>query len=283
MCKSRIIRSRYWLVGLSIVAMVSVAADDPENESTAKSAEMIVDPNWTPKPGDRVETNAVAPGLSDYAAYLKYEKHSGAHDQPEIQRMIDSKQVSRITKGTKVLIIKSYRPEKPSPVYRSGLSADAARRAMQASILNPQEETGTYPVEVRILDGEFQGRVKFIPDTSVAKLIPAPPVKGFALRLPGASSFEFKEFRRPFLQAERRPRGKAGDPTTRAANLLRAGQKAEKSGDVVVAVSAYWFTSKEFPGTEPAQKAIDRLAAMGFKRDPDGRNYRLDLVKAKKR
>jgi hypothetical protein len=74
----------------------------------------------------------------------------------------------RIARGTQILIIQVLRPSLPSHRVSSMMSLDGF----------PIAPKGTYPLEVRILDGELKDQKRFVPEDAVAHMIPAPVVPG---------------------------------------------------------------------------------------------------------
>ncbi len=263
---------------MAALALVALGAD-----ATKPPIEMIIDPEWKAVPGERAEVTAgSAPACRTYLAYNQYRKFTAASDSVGIERLRNGKLVESLPKGTPARIIRSYRPERPREVAVSGLSSDAFMRSRQNDILNSRKDAEVYPVEVRILEGPLKDQLRFLPEDSISRLIPRPEPRGFFVRRPGEDSFSSEPFVRPKLEAARRPGSRTSDESVRASNTLRAGRRLEKHGDLISAVGAYWFVTRDYPESAAAKSASNRLKALGFERTPDG-SYRLDLARPSKK
>jgi len=255
---------------LAICVLLSGAAPSAQDDITAilgpkgADADLVPDKSWVPAVGDKVvvfEPAPAAPKVADLSEYVKYEK---ANDQTGKSKLVSSKRVVSLPKGTEVLILRVYRPA-PSPVAGKGTERS---EAIQRAVLSP--DTNRYPVEVRVLGGPLKDDAVFLPDDLITKLtVRGEPDRFTILSYDGRThEADTHQFVRPALGKKGAP---PPDPKIRAASLVREGRKAETAGDVARAVNAYWFAVKDFTDTPSAAEAAKRLRGLGFYRTPDGR------------
>ena len=214
-----------------VSALFMVAADDPKQVVP----KLVPDLNWRPSPGDEVTVHPSDTAGCTYSHdFNEYLKLSQAKDNVGIEKMIAAGTVGKLTAGTRVLIIKDHQPP---PVYRASVSgADISRQIQQDILRGPGPE---YPFEVRVVDGPFRDSVRFIARSSVRKLIPE------VIIIP-----------RP------KPVPKVIDPAVRARTAIDSARNLEKAGKIAGAVRSYRQVAKDFPATDSAKVALDRIKAL---------------------
>ena len=259
-----------WVVStLGTVALLFgglAIAQAVQQGKAASGRDMMPDPNWEPKPGDRIRVSREwAPACFNEMIYDRLIKTLSAGDFLGIEQLFKTHGVAKLPKGTGLLIIKGSRPEVPHDPPRLVDSAEATT-SMFLSLLSagPGVDNGKFAVEVRILDGALAGQSRLVPEEFVAPLVPRPTPKGFFLKLPGEQQQRFQPFvfpKRVMLSS-----GK----TISAASLLAMGQKAERSGPFAEAISCYWLITQAHPEAREAATAEQRLAALGFWRTYNG-------------
>lgn len=212
---------------------------EPETKAADRPA-MINDPMWSAKPGAHGEVIVEgAPGSVNGAAFTNVQKFRDAKDQIGVKQLIDAKRVGSFGVGTPVLVIKTYRPEEPAQVFSS---ASSFAQSLLARALEPKEN---WPIEVRMLDGEFKGQVRFFNEDDIGHLVPAPP------KLPPPGTRKAKP--------TYRPTGNAEEPAARAATLLKLADNLRVGGKPAAAADYYKRIVKDFPGTPSAKAAAERL------------------------
>ena len=113
------------------------------------AAELVPDPDYTPREGDRVTLIADAtPGFSLASLFDDYFKSSEADNPAGIRAMIDKGQLVDLEGNVPVLVIRNLDP------------ADS------------REPDRHYPVEVRILGGTRAGETWFVAESSLARMVP---------------------------------------------------------------------------------------------------------------
>jgi hypothetical protein len=119
----------------------AVKADPP--------AEMVPDPGYTPREGDRVTLIAdETPGFSLASVFDDYFKLPEAENQAGIKAMIDKGQLVDLEGNVPVLVLRNLDP------------ADS------------REPDRHYPVEIRILAGTRAGETWFVAESSLVRLVP---------------------------------------------------------------------------------------------------------------
>lgn len=212
------------------------AADDPPEKVEYKK---VPDKSWVPKPGDRaLIARPQSPACTSYAAYDRYVDLMKAKDDVGVKQLIDAGRVFMLDEGVGVLVIKRHRPNL-GPVAVSAREYD---RMLQEAILSPRFPE---PLEARITDGDREGQLVFLPEECVHRLkeVPVPPEP----------------------KPKEKPRPKPVDPAARAASLLNQATALEKQGKKDAALSYYRDIVAKYPGTEAAEKAAERVKAMGRK------------------
>jgi hypothetical protein len=231
----------------AVVAIIAIRAvafgDEPPRKSDPPPAAMVPDRNWIPAPGDHAEIYGgdapAAPTPGDFRLWFKY---ADANDVAGKNGLYARKAVVNLTLGTKVLVVKRLRPE-PTITY-IGDATDLGRAAIRESSGGRNlPKAGEFPLEVRVLDGEYKGQIRFVPEESVAKLVPAPAVKAA----------------RPAYFP------KAADPAKVAATMLKSAQNLERAKKIPGALSIYRDVAKNHPGTPEAKVAAERIEALSGK------------------
>lgn len=226
-------------IAASVVVQVIVLGDEPPKKPVQPSAAMVPDPNWDAKAGDEAEVfGGDAPASPNYLAYRNWQKFAEARDTVGTNDLYARKAVVKLPKGTKVLIVKRYRPESRSFTYSQSIDSAASSAIQQALDGPPKKEL--YPVEVRVLDGELKGQIRFIPEDSVASLIEAPRPK------PTKPAYTPKE----------------ADPAKVAATMLRSAQSLERAKKIPGALNIYRDVVKNHPKTPEAKVAAERIKAI---------------------
>jgi hypothetical protein len=179
--------------------------------------EMMPDPTWRPVPGDKVTTYlGESPNVSavtSRADFHRMAKAFTANDQIGLLEM--SKEGSMVMIPTRLRIL-----------------------ILQTDIINDW-----HGLEVRIMEGDHRGKVYWVFQSSVARLIEKPP---------------------PYVQPPK-PIPKPVEPATRAAALLQAAKNLEKAGNPKAAHDNYRRIVKDFPDTPSAKAASARLKELGVK------------------
>jgi hypothetical protein len=113
------------------------------------AVEMVPDPGYTPREGDRVTLIAdETPGFSRASLFDDYFKFSEADNQAGIRALIDKGQLVDLEGNVPVLVLRNLDP------------ADS------------REPDRRYPVEVRILGGTRAGETWFVAESALARLVP---------------------------------------------------------------------------------------------------------------
>jgi len=140
---------------LTILATILVVglAEEPSDSQAVKPAspagEMIPDPGYTPRQGDRAHLIVdPTPGFARASLFDNYANFSRADDQESLRAMIDKGELVDLEGNTPVQVVRNLAP------------SDA------------REPGRRYPVEVRLLDGPRAGESWFVPEATVARLVP---------------------------------------------------------------------------------------------------------------
>lgn len=144
--------------------LVVGATDDPAPAQAEKvagqAAELVPDPSYTPREGDRITIVADAtPGFSRASLFDEYDRASDADEQAVLRAMIDKGQVVALEGKAPVLVIRNLDPA------------------------GAREPGRHYPVEVRILGGPRAGETWFVAESSLVRLVPKvvhPPLENGA-------------------------------------------------------------------------------------------------------
>jgi hypothetical protein len=227
-------------VAVGLVPSDGVADDPPKKAAVVPPAPaMIPDRNWDPNPGDQAEIfGGDAPSSQNYIGFREWAKFTEAGDAIGKNGLYDRRVVIALPMGTRVLIVKRYSPP-PAP-SRTMSPEDFADLAISTSLSAPAPKR-QYPLEVRILDGEFKDQIRFVPEESVARMVPAPVS--------------------PKAKPKYQP--KPADPATRAATTLRSAQNLERAKKVPAALGLYRQVVRDHPGTPEAKSAAERIRALG--------------------
>jgi hypothetical protein len=232
---------RQWLsFGWIVIAGAMLGADQPGASGPAPkpAAALIADPDWTPKAGDQAEIQEDnAPAIWNDRTYRDFAKSLEAGDTVGINKLTAQKMLVRLAKGTQVLILKRYRPESSRGPWTIG-------NAIQTALDGPGPR-GKYPLEVRVIDGPHKDQVWFVPEESVAHMIPAPQPK------------TRKSARKPA------PAAKPVDPAVRATTLLRSARNLEEARKNAGALTLYRSVVQDYPGTPQAATASERIKVLG--------------------
>lgn len=197
--------------------LVVGATEGPSMAQAVKAAdpavEMVPDPGYTPREGDRVTLVADAtPGFAQASLFDDSYKSSEADDHEEkIRAMIDKGQLVDLEGNVPVLVIRNLDP------------ADS------------REPGRHYPVEVRILGGTRAGETWFVAESALARLVPKvvhPPLeKGSYARIAAPRTIVYARW--DAFDPAARSLGKAA---TEEAFRLDAGVKVvvlERRGEAV--------------------------------------------------
>jgi hypothetical protein len=131
---------------MGLTEMPTMAQDVKE---AAPAGEMVPDPSYTPRAGDRVHLIAdPTPGFSRDSLFDDYANFSKADDQDGLRAMIDKGELVGLDVNVPVQVLRNLAPE------------------------DVREPGRRYPVEVRVLVGTRAGEVWFVPESSVARLVP---------------------------------------------------------------------------------------------------------------
>ena len=118
-------------------------------KATSPAEEMVPDPGYTPRHGDRVHLIAdPTPGFSRPSLYDDYANSSQADDPDRLRAMMDKGELVELEAKAPVQVIRNLAP------------SDA------------REPGRRYPVEVRLLEGPHAGESWFVPESSVVRLVP---------------------------------------------------------------------------------------------------------------
>ena len=110
---------------------------------------MVPDPGYTPRQGDRAHLIAdPTPGFSRASLFDDYANSSKADDPDRLRAMIDKGELVELEGKAPVQVLRNLAP------------SDA------------REPGRRYGVEVRILGGSHAGESWFVPESSVARLVP---------------------------------------------------------------------------------------------------------------
>jgi hypothetical protein len=232
---------RQWLsFGWVVMAGIMLGADQPGKTPAVSepAPAMIPDLGWIPKAGFQVEIfEDNTPAIWNYLTYRNFATSLEAGDTVGINKLTEQKMLVRLAKGTQVLILKRYRSESSSGPWTIG-------NAIQTALDGPGPR-GRYPLEVRVIDGPHKDQVWFVPEESVAHMVPAPQPK------------TRKPVRKPA------PVSKPIDPSTRATTLLRSAQSLEVARKNAGALTLYRQLVKDYPSTPQAAAASERIKALG--------------------
>jgi hypothetical protein len=225
------------VVGGIVIVALSLAADRPPAKSGDLKPDpaMVRDRDWAPRVGSTGEIiHDNVPAVTSLEAYQQYATAHLAGDAVGVNDFFAKNPGVRIARGTQILIVQVLRPSLPSHRVSSMMSLDGF----------PIAPKGTYPLEVRILDGELRDQKRFVPEDAVAHMIPAPVVPG----------------RKKVVRAL--PSSKPANPAARAATLLRSAQNLDKAGKSAGALALYRQVVQEYPGTPQATMATGRIQAL---------------------
>ncbi len=220
-----------------------IKVDGKVNPSrSARAAGIVPDPSWEPEPGDRA-TVVVAntPACANLACYAEFVKFAAAQDPVGMEGYLKRGLVMKLARGTTVLVLKRYKTEAPTVIRP--ISPGGVPEGPPAVVLESSVSEGDTPLEVRILDGELKGQVRFVPERFVAEIIAASPTKKAAKPKPTADL-------------------KPVTPEGRATSLLLAGKDLEKAGKIEGALDHYRKVVEEYPGTSYAGTAAERIEAL---------------------
>ncbi|MDR3634373.1 MAG: hypothetical protein P4L84_11260 [Isosphaeraceae bacterium] len=240
---------------------------------------MVPDKTWTAEAGDQASIAVASPAASSFLDFSEYAKCEQANDQLGKSKLVESKRVVALPKGTSILVLKSFRPK---PVYRirevtpgSGNSTDFANDILRAALAGPGKK---YPLEVRILDGPLKGEKVFLDEDAAVKLVPVKRPDGFSVCSGAGKRRRIREhsFSRPDLAKLKRTAGQSI-----AAAMIAEGRKFDRRGDVAGAVNHLWFAIQQDRDAPEAAEAAKLLRAMGFTKTVTGR-YEVDLARTPK-
>jgi hypothetical protein len=219
------------------------AAKARPRKAAAHNVEVFVEPNWVPTPGDRVEVVVDgALGCADPDVVQDALNTIQAGDRAGVDGLLRSKRADKLAKGTKVLVLSNFRPEKAPSAPRFVSPSEFLH-----TTASPPPNYSKLPVEVRILDGELAGEKRYVPEMWLAKVVTDP------MAAP----------RRPKPRLVQQPAAKIGAAKAdRAATLLQSARNLEKSGKLDGAVQFYRQVIKDFPDSIEAKTAAERLRSL---------------------
>lgn len=226
-------------------AGTTLAEPKPKATSTATTRPpAIPDPDWIPKEGDKAEIVVPdTPACVDRGAFQDLAKFLKAGDRVGVDRLLGAKDVVKVPRGVSVLILRRFRPERSTTVGRSYSPAEYAQ-LLQNKALAPQDETN-YPLEVRILDGDLGGSVRFVPEACVARMIPIPT-----------------QARKPRKIVRPPAPTKPADPAAKAETALGMARGLEKAKKPAAALKYYRQVLKDYPGSPQAKTAQERIKTL---------------------
>jgi hypothetical protein len=223
----------------AMTTMVGAFAAEGPGAKPTSNVEMVPDPNWYPRPGEQAAIwGEDAPAAPNYLGYRNWQKFTEANDVSGLNDLYARKAVVKIPQGTPVLILKKY---SPAPTVTYAGDAASLGDAVIRDALAERPNRYRYPIEVRILDGEFRDQVRFVPEVDVARLRPVARARAKAPR----------------------PAPKPVDPAARAATALRSAQSLERAGKIPGALTLYRQIVRDYPGTPQAGEAAGRIKALG--------------------
>jgi hypothetical protein len=216
-------RARVLLLVVMAVGLISSggSAGDPPASAPTPAREL--------KAGDRVKVVGVAaPASVDELTYRAWGRAHTLGSDAIVADMRASRRVVDLPVGTHVLVMRrvGHRQE-------YGYVGHPEGRVYAAVPLPDLAGSPRDPIEVRILDGDYKGQVRFVPEDAVA--VPPPP------------------------------QSQPADPATRAATTLRSAQNLEKAGKTLAALGIYRQIVRDHPGTPEAKAAAERIKALDGK------------------
>jgi hypothetical protein len=223
------------------------AAKARPKKAGARNVEVLIDPNWVPTPGDRVEVIIDgALGCTNLRLLEEALNTIQAGDRVGVDQLVRSKRADLLVKGTKVLVIANTRPptlDEPARI----LSATQFARETLTRAATPPPDFRRFPVEVRILSGPLVGEKRYVPEMWLAKPITDP------MAVP----------RRSKPRLVQQPAAKPGAAKIdRAATLLQSARNLEKSGKLDGAAKFYRQVIKDFPDSAEAKTAAEKLRSL---------------------
>jgi len=137
------------LATILVVGLTDLPATAQAVKPAAPAVEMVPDPGYSPRSGDRVHLIAdPTPGFSRASLFDDYANSSKVDDPDHLRAMIDKGELVELEGKVPVQVLRYLAP------------SDA------------REPGRRYPLEVRVLGGPRAGESWFVPESSVARLVP---------------------------------------------------------------------------------------------------------------
>ncbi len=137
------------LATILVVGLTEEPTTSQAVKATAPAREMVPDPGYTPRQGDRAHLIAdPTPGFARASLFDDYANSPKADDPDRLRAMIDKGELVELEGKSPVQVVRNLAP------------SDA------------REPGRRYGVEVRILGGPHAGESWFVPESSVARLVP---------------------------------------------------------------------------------------------------------------
>jgi len=170
---------------LSLILAVLIAQAPPPRPLVpeSKPPAMVPDPTWWPKSGDRSEVGTDgAPACVNLSALSELKKYDQANDEMGLEEMVRLGKMAKLTKGTRVLVLATWRPRDTAPPPRPAehfsstgafVTAMNLRQIDAAAASRLKPDYANAPLEVRILDGPLAGQRRFTLERFVVHMVPA--------------------------------------------------------------------------------------------------------------
>jgi hypothetical protein len=220
-------------------------ADEPKAQTRPDAPEMVPEPGYRPKLGDRVTLHSVTKEGKPSTAWLTADRHDfrdyarslRARDRAGMREMREAGKMIELESGASVLVI-----DVEEVRYSEG-----------------EYETSTM-ITVRLLDGEKKGQKLCTPAYYAARLVPRPGtiLASPAERAEKVADADRAQSRRDEATAEADRKAKV----SRAESLLLAARNLEKGGKAKAAIENYRRIVAEFGGTPSAKPAAERIKAL---------------------
>lgn len=178
------------MLSLILAALIAQAPPPKPQEPAPKPPAMVPDPAWWPRVGDRSEVGTEgAPACVNLSALTELKKYDEANDAMGLEEMVRLGKMARMAKGTRVLVLTTWRPSNAAPPPRPAehfsstgafVTAMNLRQLDAAAARRLQPDWPNAPLEVRILDGPLAGQRRFTLERFIVHMVPAQgrPVAG---------------------------------------------------------------------------------------------------------
>lgn len=217
------------LVVLVLIANVSaVLADDAPKDKPASAVPVtdtgVYRPWASPRIGEQGHIAwANTPACKDAKVFPRIAKAALARDDFGLKELTDKKLTVNLPRGTAVAVLSTTRKPAAATVQST---ESYARQQVTLTV-----DENVYRVEVRVLNGERQGEIFFVPEQYLGRMVEGKP------------------------RAKRPAAEKAVNPESAAATLLASGRRLERAGNVRGAVAIYEDVAKRYAGTKAGRDA----------------------------